>query len=202
MTVSQIFFNRTVINAEVNMETYRKQIIEEEKLGEKGNVDQVKKPSYSQNDNMFMELVKTLALSTTTFFQYQPTDEEVKNWYRKDQKKRGQSVVDIPKESKDWNENQRQVFNTAKAAMIAEEKANRFMKRETKGDASETGLIRFITPILMSEFGGPVAESKEYDNALDATRAKYPVVQAKIPEIDPATGEVKKDENGKDIIDE
>ena len=32
----------------------------------------------------------------------------------------------------------------------------RFMKRGTKGDASETGLVRFLTPVLMAEYGGPI----------------------------------------------
>lgn len=70
MTVSQIFYNRTVINAEVNMETYRKELATETAKGKDGNVEKVKVPEYSQDDSMFMELVKTLALSTTTFFQY------------------------------------------------------------------------------------------------------------------------------------
>lgn len=40
------------------------------------------------------------------------------------------------------------------------ELGRRFVKRETKGDASETGLIRFITPILMAEYGGPIEATK------------------------------------------
>jgi len=39
-------------------------------LGKDGNIEKVKVPEYSQDDTLFMELVKTLALSTTTFFQY------------------------------------------------------------------------------------------------------------------------------------
>ena len=60
--------------------------------------------------------------------------------------------------------------------MIAEEKARRFLKRSTKGDASETGIVRFITPALMQEYGGFI-EAKQFsaENALEAIRAKYPV---------------------------
>lgn len=88
-------------------------------------------------------------------------------------------MVDIPKESKDWNETQRAAFDVAKSAMIAQEKANRYMKRETKGDASETGLIRFLTPILMAEYGGAI-EGGKAENALDEIRERYPVVRTLI----------------------
>jgi len=53
--------------------------------------------------------------------------------------------------------------------MIEEEKALRFIKRNTKGDASETGLIRFVTPILMKAYGGPI-EVKNTENSLDEIR--------------------------------
>lgn len=84
--------------------------------------------------------------------------------------------------------------------MINEEKGNRFMKRQTKGDASETGLIRFLTPILMKEFGGPIDYSAENkDNALDAIRERYPVVKADIVERE-KDGSIKKDDNGNDKV--
>ena len=40
--------------------------------------------------------------------------------------------------------------------MIQIENEKRFMKRQTQGDASETGIVRFITPVLMQEYGGPI----------------------------------------------
>ena len=60
-------------------------------------------------------------------------------------------------------------FDEAYKAMIEEEKALRFIKRNTKGDASETGLIRFVTPILMKAYGGPI-EVKNTENSLDEIR--------------------------------
>jgi hypothetical protein len=60
--------------------------------------------------------------------------------------------------------------------MIEEEKARRFIKRNTKGDASETGLIRFVTPILMKEYDGPI-EVKNNENALEEIRSMYPILQ-------------------------
>ena len=87
MTVSHLFVNRRVLNAEVNMETYRKELEAEEAKGDDGQPDKVKVPEYRQDDELFMTLVKTLALSTTTFFQFDPKDEEIKAWYTRTCKK-------------------------------------------------------------------------------------------------------------------
>lgn len=62
--------------------------------------------------------------------------------------------------------------------MIAAELASRFVKRSCKGDASETGLMRFITPALMAEYGGQYADIKEA-NALEQIRADFPIVRSK-----------------------
>lgn len=60
--------------------------------------------------------------------------------------------------------------------MITEEKNRRFLKRLTKGDASETGIVRFITPALMAEYGGTIDHTKfGAENALDGIREKYPI---------------------------
>jgi len=169
MTVSQIFFNRQVINAETNMESYRKEIDAEAAKGKDGDVKRVRVPEYSQDDELFMLLVKTLALSTKTKFQYQPLEEEVKNWYKKDCKKAGKKAWEMGKKKELWSAEAKAAYDVADLAMIAEEKARRFVKRATKGDASETGLIRFLTPILMKEFGGPV-EIGDFENALEEIR--------------------------------
>ena len=70
MTVSQIFYNRKVINADINMESYRKDIINETAKGKDGDINRVKAPEYDQGDELLMLLVKTMALSTKTIFQY------------------------------------------------------------------------------------------------------------------------------------
>ena len=87
MTVSHMWIGRDIINAETNWESYKKEIeIEKEKVkqGKDGQPDKVKKPEYDINDCLFKELIKTLALSTTTYFFFDPADDEVKNWYMKD----------------------------------------------------------------------------------------------------------------------
>lgn len=123
-----------------------------------------------------MELVYSLALSTKTFFQYQPTDEEIKAHYRKQWKKDGKKVLELPKEVKDMNPAQKAEFDAAAEQMQQIERDRRFMKRSTKGDASETGLIRFITPILMEKYGGPIKAGK-HENALEEIREIYPICQ-------------------------
>jgi len=174
MTVSQIYYNKTVINAEINMESYRKDVETETNKGKDGDVNKVKVPEYQQEDSLFMDLIYALALSTKTFFQYQPTDEEIKAHYRKQWKKDGKKVLEMPKEVKDMNPAQKADFDAAAEQMQQIERDRRFMKRSTKGDASETGLIRFITPILMEKYGGPIKAGK-HENALEEIREIYPI---------------------------
>jgi hypothetical protein len=63
--------------------------------------------------------------------------------------------------------------------MQVEEHKKRFMKRLTKGDASETGLVRFITPLLMNEYNGiwNVPKNEKFENRLDQFREAFPVLQ-------------------------
>lgn len=178
MTVSHIFLGLKIINAEVNLENYAKEREAEIKKGKDGLPEKVKAPQYDQNDELFKILIQSLALSTTTFFYYEPKDEEVKNWYRKNFKKENLPSMKFPKKMDDANPNQHEAFNRAKEIMKKREKEGRWVKRITKGDASETGLIRFTTPLLMSEYGGQIDTSKlTTDNALDEMRARYPVMK-------------------------
>ena len=158
MTVSQLFLNRKVLNAEVNTEIYRKELAAEKAKGANGREDQVRKPEYSQDDPLFMNLIESLALSTTTFFSFQPDEGEVIDWYKRNCKKNNKSPISFPKSAKvtDMNQQQRDELARAKAEMEEEERGKNFMKRMTKGDASETGIVRFLTPVLMDEYGGPM----------------------------------------------
>lgn len=69
------------------------------------------------------------------------------------------------------NQQQRDTMAAAKAEMEEEERQKNFMKRATKGDASETGIVRFLTPILMQQYGGPMVKDPAHENALDQIRA-------------------------------
>jgi hypothetical protein len=50
------------------MESYRKDILNETAKGKDGDIKRIKVPEYDQGDELFMILVKTLALSTKTIF--------------------------------------------------------------------------------------------------------------------------------------
>lgn len=55
--------------------------------------------------------------------------------------------------------------------MIEEESQMNYIKRAVKGDASETGLVKFSQPVLMSEYGG------EYEDGLNDIRKAFPCVK-------------------------
>jgi hypothetical protein len=52
--------------------------------------------------------------------------------------------------------------------MIDNEAKLNWLKRAVQGDASETGLLKFIQPLLLKEYGG------EYENGLDEIRQRHP----------------------------
>jgi len=128
-----------------------------------------------------MNLIYSLALSTTTTFNYEPEDDVIVDWYKRDCKKNKTTAVTFPKNVviNLFTDAQKNAFNSAKRAMDVEEKKRNFMKRLTKGDASETGIVRFLTPVLMDNYGGPISvkQSADIDNALDQIRANFPIHQ-------------------------
>jgi sodium/potassium-transporting ATPase subunit alpha len=72
MTVSHMLMNGNIIDASIN---YSDVI-----------ADPTIKTEYSKNDKNFMELVKTLALSTSATLNYSPPSEEIDNILNKDYK--------------------------------------------------------------------------------------------------------------------
>ena len=181
MTVSHIYLDRQVSNCEVNMETFRKEFAAETEKGKDGRPDSVKKPEYSQDDTLFMTLVQTLALSTMTTFHFEPQPEVIRDFYNRQCKKAGTKPMTMPEDLKTVIDSPAAaVYEQAKADMIQNEKDVRFLKRQTKGDASETGIVRWLTPILMKEYGGPLDMSDsscKQENALEQMRANYPTLE-------------------------
>lgn len=61
------------------------------------------------------------------------------------------------------------------------------MKKNVKGDASETGLIKFVQPLFMKEF-----EGLDHDG-LEGYRGKFPVVKniSGDPAMIPFTSDIK-----------
>ena len=62
-------------------------------------------------------------------------------------------------------------FKRIKNELIDAEKAKPFFKQVVEGDASETGLVKFIQPLLQKEYGG------EYDKGVDEIREAYPIIK-------------------------
>ena len=117
MTVSHIYLDRQVVNCEVNIQNYRVELKAENDKGKDGRPDNVKKPEYSQEDPLFMQLIQTLALSTTTYFSYEPLPEEIRAHHNKEAKKNNTAKVTMPKELKDIvsaSQEAKDAYSTAK----------------------------------------------------------------------------------------
>ena len=74
--------------------------------------------------------------------------------------------------------------------MIDEEAAQNYIKRNVEGDASETGLVKFTQPVLMTKYGG------EYEDGIADCRATFPMVfsgegEDKNPAMIPFSSEIK-----------
>jgi len=163
MTVSNMFFNNDVVDASVNWQVYLKTKEKEEKKGADGDMKKIKEPRYSFEDPGFQELVKTVALSTKSFFAYEPSEEVIKNSYLKANKGKN-----LPKDKNQYTDSQKEALETHKKKMVEEEAQLYFIKRTVVGDASETGLVKFVNPVLMKEYGG------QYQNGLDEIRQVFP----------------------------
>lgn len=84
MTVSQLFFDLKSVDASVNWEIYKRLEKIELAKGENGNIKNVQKPAYESEDLAFLAIVEAIALSTTSFFAYQPNNEEVRAFVAKE----------------------------------------------------------------------------------------------------------------------
>jgi sodium/potassium-transporting ATPase subunit alpha len=130
MTVSHLFFNNSVKVAEINYEAYQRELA--------ANPETKMKIGYDVNDPAFKDLMQAIALGTYTYFDYQPKDEEVKRLYA--------LKNDIP--TKSLGELSRNVLDEYAKNLVAAEKKMLYLNRNTKGDASETGLVKFVQPVL------------------------------------------------------
>ena len=78
MTVSQMYYNMEIVDCGINWELYQKAKAKEEAKGEEADMKKVQVPKYDFSNAEFRELVKTMALSTTSIFAYQPPNEEIR----------------------------------------------------------------------------------------------------------------------------
>jgi sodium/potassium-transporting ATPase subunit alpha len=136
MTVSHMFYDLAMIDASTNYETLQKN------------------PSlmvnYKIKDPGFQALVQAVTLGTKATFGFQPSKEEILKYVAK---KRRVSAGSIVYDNIDDAEKKH-----AAEALIAAEKLLPIQMRKTEGDASESGLVKFVEPIC----------------GLDKTRHQYP----------------------------
>lgn len=132
MTVSHIFVNRKELEAEVNYEEFEREM--------EKNPESKMKLSYDVKDENFLALIQAIALGTYTTFEYAPKEEEVKRLYALKKKISVKQVKDMTLSEDDM----REYTN----ALVEAEKKMLFKFRQTKGDASETGLVKFVQPIM------------------------------------------------------
>jgi len=165
MTVSQMFYNKNVLDAGVNYQIFVNQLAREEAKGDQKNLKAVAYPMYDpKTDSGFEALIKSVALSTTSTFGFEPKNGDI---IRHLAKSKGKNVKSFPEqidaESEHWGD-----FSESRQALIDLENEKPYMKKQVMGDASETGLVRFIQPLLMKEYA--------YDcNGLDGIRNTYPM---------------------------
>ena len=143
-------------------------------------------PAYDTKDPGFMELVKTMALSTTSIFSYQPNSEDIRDRIAK---KKKTNIKNIPKDPEPGGAGYEDHM-AMKQEMIDDEKAMNYIKRNVEGDASETGLVKFAQPVLMKEYDG------EYADGIASCRDTFPIVKSgegedKNPAMIPFSSEIK-----------
>ena len=170
MTVSQIYCNDKVVDASVNIQVAKELIKKEKAKGKDGDVSKITDISYDPQEPNFAKLVQAIALTTTSFFDYNPTDDVVRSNYIKAMKL---SENDIPQNVNDMTDSQKQKIKEHKDKMVKKESESFFIKRNVEGDASETGLVKFVMPVLMTAYGGA------YENGLDGIREAFPICKGK-----------------------
>ncbi len=86
--------------------------------------------------------MQTIAMSTTSFFSYTPSQDQVRAAVAK---KLNRTLKSLPKDADAKTDpDLYQAFQQAKEELITEEKKQPFTKRKVEGDASETGLVKFV----------------------------------------------------------
>ena len=141
MTVSSLWYDGNLFDASVNYQAYLE------------NQDTMK-PDYNINEPTCAELIKTVALGTKAFFTYSPNEQIIKRKIGKMIKKNPKNIT---KEEIEENK------DSVEKLLIEEENQKPVQARHTEGDASESGLIKFIQPI----------------EDLNSIRGKYPIYSYK-----------------------
>ena len=85
----------------------------------------------------------------------------------------GKNIKQLPSEvSLEMDQKLQDSYRNARQELIDAEESMPYIKRNVEGDASETGLVKFIQPLLMD---GPYGCYKV--GGLDGIRNKYPIIK-------------------------
>ena len=135
MTVSHMFYNRQVIDAQTNYQVFQRN--EQKSKEERDDKVEI---GYDVNDPAFRALVQAIVLGTYTIFQYDPSNEECKQLYARLKKVSVASLEGIDLDAASQRE--------CRARLKAAEEKMLYIYRHCKGDASETGLVQFAQGVM------------------------------------------------------
>ena len=173
------------MDASINYEIYKRMLETAKPKGEAA-VLSVKTPQYETDNADFKTLIISIALSTSSFFAFEPSSDQYRQLVAKEQKK---DAKKLPKEvDKEKNPELWQQYEDAKKKLVNQENEKPYIKRNVEGDASETGLLKFIQPLLMDgnyglyQIGG-----------LEGVRKTYPIVKGvdNDPAVIPFSSDIK-----------
>lgn len=149
MTVSHLFYNNRLVDAHINYETFKAR-------------PGMYKLEYDVEDPNFKSVLKLMALGSKASFSYNPTDDEIVEEYKKNNRlsvAKGQHPIEaIPKGKRDQ----------IRQLLIDEENSKPLQEKKVAGDASETGVVKFVQGIA----------------DIEKTRSQYPIFSY----IEKATG--------------
>ncbi len=118
---------------------------------------------------MFRELIKTIGLATVSKFDYTPSSDEIRGLLVK---KSGKGIKSIPHNQSECNPQMKQMWQECAEELQKIETDKPYIKRQVTGDASETGLIKFIQPLLENDEEGCF----KYEKGLEGLRDAHPII--------------------------
>lgn len=158
----------------------------ETQKGDQGQVKNVAAPKYDVQDSNFLTMIQTIAMSTTAFFSFTPSQDQIRSVVAK---KLNRKLKSLPKDVDSKTDPVLvKAFQEAKDYLIAEENKKPFNKRKVEGDASETGLVKFVQPLLLGGSTGC------FDlGGLEGVRDSHPVVPDVVgdPSMIPFSSDIK-----------
>ena len=137
-------------------------------------IKKVKKPEYDLNSIGFQTMCNTIALSTVAKFEYVPDLNILKKLYAKTAGIKFESLTPPDKWEAEATKEERDGVAAEGRKLQDKEDLKNWNDQATKGDASETGLIKFVQPLFLK------AENDHemfFSEGIEAYRAKNPVLQ-------------------------